>query len=562
MLVEVADNEREKAIGPVWLGGFGKNAPFVDGKPQYGPWDCSAFATLPGTHPAYRAPKPGEEFVDNPRVVRDGSGVVRAVAVPMKHRHGYYCGRGSDETKPFESLANVAATALAAAEDLQLHAFAADLTDIFRKPRGGVRYVFGDVPAAPSRFMSHGWMGGGAIFDNGVVIDVPISENNPDVRHWLLLLHRLGWRQISGSGLRADRFAWDQHTEVRLDMLLEDLSRLPDQFRNAFAGISKESFYSVIGTKEAGLDLNLASAFAIQILLADLAPILPVREKGVEDVDYSRESWQSLQIPELQTLTPGAASAISKPKLGIIVATDVEKAAVLKKLKPPTANARVLQLFHDKNTFYIGRLGQADVVVCMSAMGSVGRDASMMVSAEMIQTWQLAGIIMAGIAFGKDAVQQKIGNVLIADRIISYEPQRIGKVRNVDRGAEPAAGAVLLNRFRNIVGWSFAAPNGQICGFQVGPILSGEKLVDNNDFKQELFDRHPTAIGGEMEGAGVAAAADRNGCEWIVVKAICDWGDGTKASHHQEFAAASSVHLIEHVLNQPGALDALGRSHG
>lgn len=60
-----------------------------------------------------------------------------------------------------------------------------------------------------------------------------------------------------------------------------------------------------------------------------------------------------------------------------------------------------------------------------------------------------------------------------------------------------------------------------------------------------------------MEGAGVAAAAERKGREWIVAKAICDWGDGTKTKDHQEFAAAASVSLVEHVLNQVVALDSL-----
>lgn len=60
-----------------------------------------------------------------------------------------------------------------------------------------------------------------------------------------------------------------------------------------------------------------------------------------------------------------------------------------------------------------------------------------------------------------------------------------------------------------------------------------------------------------MEGAGVGAAAERKGREWIVAKAICDWGDGTKTKHHQEFAAAASVSLVEHILNQIGAVDAL-----
>jgi nucleoside phosphorylase len=60
-----------------------------------------------------------------------------------------------------------------------------------------------------------------------------------------------------------------------------------------------------------------------------------------------------------------------------------------------------------------------------------------------------------------------------------------------------------------------------------------------------------------MEGTGVAASAERERREWIVVKAIGDWGDGKKTNVHQVFAAAASVDLVEHVLNQPGALDSL-----
>jgi nucleoside phosphorylase len=57
---------------------------------------------------------------------------------------------------------------------------------------------------------------------------------------------------------------------------------------------------------------------------------------------------------------------------------------------------------------------------------------------------------------------------------------------------------------------------GDECGFQVGQMLSGEKLVDDPEFKQALFDRYPKAIGREMEGAGVASAADRKKCKWIL----------------------------------------------
>lgn len=80
----------------------------------------------------------------------------------------------------------------------------------------------------------------------------------------------------------------------------------------------------------------------------------------------------------------------------------------------------------------------------------------------------------------------------------------------------------LFNRFRNVIGWNFTAPGSRQCGFLAGRILSGEKLVDNPEFKQTLFERFPAAIGREMKGAGVAAAAERKRREWIVVEPICD----------------------------------------
>ncbi len=90
----------------------------------------------------------------------------------------------------------------------------------------------------------------------------------------------------------------------------------------------------------------------------------------------------------------------------------------------------------------------------------------------------------------------------------------------------------------------------EACAIHIGPILSGEKLVDNAEFKAKLFGQFPQAIGGEMEGAGLGAASGRGGTAWILVKSICDWGDGQKHKQHQPLAAAASASLVHHVLNQ------------
>lgn len=559
LMVEVADDERDKMSGPPWFHGFSRNPRVVNGEIQYQRWDCSRFTGLPWVSPGFREPKPDEKFDESDRVIRDQNGVVRAVPVPMKLRQSYFCGRPSEEVTDFESLANMASLALLDAEDLSRHFLASELCDLFRKPRGGVRYVFGEVSEVPRHFVAQGWVAGVLQYENGVLIDVPISESTPDSSHWMLLLHRLGWRKPKGSPLTAHRAYWDGNAEVAYGMLDGDWSRYPDQFAKQFANISKESFYSVLGSKDAPVDVNLASAFAIQLLTADLTTNQSVTLTGKPDVDYSGEAWNRLECPPVKPVGKQEITDKQHPYVGIVVTTEVERQSLLCRLRPPQNRRSVLQVFEGNNTYFVGRLGVSNVVLVMSAMGSVGRDASTIVTTELIEHWKLNAVVMVGIAFGKDAEKQMIGGVLVSERVISYEPQRLGAEVNHNRGEEHKSSTVLLNRFRNVLGWDFKDPSGRQCDHQVGPVLSGEKLVDNPDEKLKLFSRFPTAIGGEMEGAGFAAAAERKKCEWIVLKAICDWGDGTKHKHHQAFAAAAAVDLLTHVLNQVGALDALSK---
>lgn len=560
LFVEVADHERDKFYGPTWFAPFDDKKPkVVDGKPVLDTWDCCRFEGLPTIFPTFRpATEEDETSIDESKLVRDGSGKVQAVFVPMRLRQGFLCGPGSLETTQFESLADSAARSLSSAKDLQCHYLASELVDLFRNPRSGVRLIFGDVPSVPDHFIANAWNAGIAQFEHGVLIDCPIAESEPSCPHWLLLLHRLGWRSQPGSGLTAKQVCWGENVEADLQFLRSGLRGMPDDFTKQFENVSSESFYSIVGSKDAPLDVNVASALAINLLLAELSTGKKSATVTESDIpDYSNEEWKKREIPAIKDADIDAAKNSCTPKVGILVATETEKQALLKRMKPPINKRSIMQVFQDKSTYYVGRLGVTDIVACMVAMGSVGRDSSLLVTNELINAWNPSAIIMAGIAFGKDSLKQSIGNALVSERVISYEPQRIGADKKQDRGEQHAAGATLLNRFRNVVGWEFDRPDGQCCGFQCGPLLSGEKLVDDPEFKESLFERFPNAIGGEMEGAGVAAAALRSSCEWILVKSICDWGDGSKDNVHQEFAAASSVSLVEHVLNQPGALDAL-----
>ena len=270
LMTEVADSERDKMMGPPWFDSLSCSPQVVDGEIHYNRWDCSRFSGLPGVEPSFREPKPDEEFNEADRVLRDKNGVVRAVPVPMKLRQSFFCGGPSESVSEFEALAKMASLALLDADDLSEHFLASDLCDLFRKPRGGIRYVFGEVHEVPRQFISSGWNCGVLIYENGVLIDSPISESTPDSSHWMLLLHRLGWRKPKGSPLTAHRACWDGNTEVEYNMLTTDWSHYPDQFSQQFTNISNSAFYSVLGQKDSPVDVSLASAFAIQLLITCL----------------------------------------------------------------------------------------------------------------------------------------------------------------------------------------------------------------------------------------------------------------------------------------------------
>jgi len=234
----------------------------------------------------------------------------------------------------------------------------------------------------------------------------------------------------------------------------------------------------------------------------------------------------------------------------IVVATEVEEEAVLSRIGSYHTE------FLGSSTYYRGEFAGHNTAVTRCEPGSVGRDAATLAVDEAIRAVQPRVVLMVGIAFGANRRKQSIGDVLVSRSVYSYEPQRISKDEKVPRGEEVQSGPVIYKRFRDLRrGWD--ADDAEV---HFGTILSGEKLVDNPEFRAELLEMRPEAIGGEMEGAGLCAAAANHKVEWILVKAICDWGDGTKDKKYQKMAAEHAVSFVEHVLRKPGVLDALTKT--
>jgi nucleoside phosphorylase len=239
----------------------------------------------------------------------------------------------------------------------------------------------------------------------------------------------------------------------------------------------------------------------------------------------------------------------------IVTVTEVEARAVLDQSQAASGQEAQVHFIGDNNIYHeLGLIGGARTFMVQSEMGSGGTGGSILTVKESIEVLKPKALVMVGIAFGMDESKQQIGDILVAKQLLLYDLQRAGSdgsggLKISLRGDQPSASIRLLNRFRaSVYRWKNAKPD-------FGLVLSGDKLIDNLDYRDQLRHTAPEAIGGEMEGAGLYAVAQRCKVDWILVKAICDWADGQKGvdkQNRQQLAAANAAAFVLHTIQQGG----------
>jgi len=239
----------------------------------------------------------------------------------------------------------------------------------------------------------------------------------------------------------------------------------------------------------------------------------------------------------------------------LVTATDVERDSLLNRFQAETGH-KFNRRFGKRKTYYeLGTLGTARILMVQTEMGSIGPGAAFGTVAGACDELDPSAVITMGIAFGVDPKKQKVGDILVSRQLHPYELQRVGtrakdkSLTLTARGEVARASTRLLDRFRSAtVDWN-------TCAVHFGLVLSGEKLIDNIDFRDQIRSMQPEAIGGEMEGAGTYAAAHERNKDWIVVKAICDWADGRKRiqkEKRQKKAADNAAAFVVHALRTGG----------
>jgi nucleoside phosphorylase len=246
----------------------------------------------------------------------------------------------------------------------------------------------------------------------------------------------------------------------------------------------------------------------------------------------------------------------------LVTVTAIEAQAVLHLFAKETGQKFERHFINDKTYFNLGVLNGVRIMMVQSEMGASGPGGALLVVDEGIRMLSPSAVIMVGIAFGIDSDKQQIGDILVSQQLLGYELQRIatsnkGKIEIIPRGDRSHASTMLLDRFRGgMLDWHESK-------VECGLILSGDKLIDQQDFRDQLRKLAPEAIGGEMEGTGLYSAAQRRKVDWILVKAICEWANGNKEQkkdQNKKVAAENAVRFTLHVLKLGGFVPGISTS--
>lgn len=231
-------------------------------------------------------------------------------------------------------------------------------------------------------------------------------------------------------------------------------------------------------------------------------------------------------------------------KFMIVVITPIELKTLLTELENAGKKTVYAQA---EGLFYIDIEGfGTGVCICQAQMGATGPASVMNIVSKAIVCLKPEHIIMCGIAFGFDEKKTALGDVVVSRQVWNYEPAKIVEGKRIYRGDKVTASGYLLQCFTSAeVRYELDGKN----TYQIsqGLYASGEKLVNDLEFRNVLLTQEPELRAGDMETAGLASVCESRNVDWITVKGISDLGY-KKSDESQSKAAQNAASFVVYTL--------------
>lgn len=218
---------------------------------------------------------------------------------------------------------------------------------------------------------------------------------------------------------------------------------------------------------------------------------------------------------------------------------------------------------HQWHGYAVARAITGNTAVIALPMNSMGNVGAAHAATLAIGTWNPAAILLVGIAGGvrASAAELKLGDLLVPELIVGYElaKQRDSGLERRFQVVKPTWELVQVARGLDLGDWAphIAAnrPEGDASATPsvfFDPVLTGEKVIADDQTIPELRKSWPKAVGVEMEalGAGLAADRYRGGPSFLMVKSVCDFADPSKNDKWHSYAAEAAAQFAISVIRK------------
>lgn len=230
----------------------------------------------------------------------------------------------------------------------------------------------------------------------------------------------------------------------------------------------------------------------------------------------------------------------------LITASDFETQNLEKIIKPHKDQDKLLKFRYKENNYIFGKIRDMYVLNVQCTIGSTGKDGSTLVTFEAL-TFNPRMALLIGIAFGNKEYS-KIGDILISTNIYDYEKctikddfDEVEKIKSLIKQPYVDCNEKLYNLLPN--------STNDVYSTKKGTIISGEKICASETFLNKITAKIPTIwFGGEMEATGFASACIRKKYNnWLVIKAVSDFGDKKKRNNKEENQKVAITNLLNYL---------------
>ncbi|XP_066019787.1 NLR family CARD domain-containing protein 4-like [Pocillopora verrucosa] len=208
---------------------------------------------------------------------------------------------------------------------------------------------------------------------------------------------------------------------------------------------------------------------------------------------------------------------------------------------------------------YFGSIGEdQDVKLKVALMkcseGSKVPGGALTVVKNAVTQLRPKAVFSVGHCGGMSQETTKLGDVVVSEKLTTYSYQKVTQDGKKFRGLTTPVSRDIAELIKCAgYGWNppLENPNKGTVEVHCGEVLSGCELVQAEWRREELVKSFPEAIAIETEGEGVFSAAHELKMEWVVIKGISGYADGTEAKETwQTFASVTAASLVVSILKE------------